>query len=183
MTDPLPRFTVDNEPSDELGRDCLRIDIRDRPGAARTMRAGFVEGQTIELGDPIRVSIDTSTHRRTIFDGAISAIQFVFDENGPPTVTVSAVDAVFDRPPNVASYTLVRGHELLSARVMVSKAQQFVSVTGITSGWPNVDIGTILRLEHIGASFSGDGYRVTRINHTFDLEDGLRSSFAAQRAF
>jgi hypothetical protein len=179
MPDPLPAFAVDNDPSSQLDRDCVRVDVQGGLTAGWTMQTHFVGEHTFDIGQAILVSLGASTEQRTIFVGAISAIQLVFDESVPPMVVVSARAPA--SPPSVTSYTFVRGQELLAARVMVKKAREFVTVTGIASGWPDIYLGTILRLQHIGASFSGDGYHVTRIGHTFDLEQGLRSTFTAER--
>ena len=181
----LPHIAIGSKPNNVLTPDYGWIQINDGSETPRTMRTEIGDGQTVglDVGEPIRVSLGTGTDQRVVFDGSISTVNFVFEEIAPPTVVVSA-DAVASSPrePAITSYTLVRGRELLTARAMVRKGLDFVTVFGATTGWPDVVVGSILRLEHIGASFSGDGYRVTRLNHTFDLEHGLRSSFVAQRA-
>ena len=110
-------------------------------------------------------------------------IEFVFEEGSPPSVSVSAADTSLRQPEaSAATRVLTRGNELVSAHVRVQKARAFVTVTGTTTGSPDIVIGSVLRLEQIGASFSGDGYHVTRIGHSFDAEHGFRSTFEAQRA-
>jgi hypothetical protein len=174
-----PSFALDNEPSRDLADACLKVEIHDE--LTRTMQAHFAEGPVIELGQAIGVTLGAAADQRTIFGGVISAVELVFEDGAQPAVVVSAEDATPPMVPRATSYTLVRGQELVSARVVVKKAQAFVLATGLTSGWPDFGIGSDLRLEHIGASFSGDGYRVTRVGHTFDLEHGLRSTFTAER--
>jgi len=65
---------------------------------------------------------------------------------------------------------------------MLRRARGFVTVAGLTRGSPDMVVGSTLRIELIGAPFQGDGYYVTRICHTFDHEQGLRTRFEAERA-
>jgi phage protein D len=51
----------------------------------------------------------------------------------------------------------------------------------VTRGSPDLTVGSILRLEQVGAPFDGDGYYVTRATHTYDTERGLRTAFEAER--
>jgi uncharacterized protein len=65
---------------------------------------------------------------------------------------------------------------------MLRRGRQFVTVTGMTRGSPDMVVGSTLRLEQVGQPFEGDGYYVTRIRHTFDHVHGLRTRFEAERA-
>lgn len=65
---------------------------------------------------------------------------------------------------------------------MLRRARRFVTVTGQTRGSPDLQVGSIVRLELVGAPFEGDGYYVTRVTHTYDTERGLRTAFEAERA-
>lgn len=62
------------------------------------------------------------------------------------------------------------------------RARGFVTVAGITSGTPDMMVGSRLTLERMGHPFDGAGYYVTRVRHTYDLTDGHRTHFAAERA-
>jgi phage protein D len=64
---------------------------------------------------------------------------------------------------------------------MLRRARGFVTVSGVTKGSPDMVVGSVLRLEMIGAPFEGDGYYVTRVCHTFDHVQGLRTRFEAER--
>jgi phage protein D len=64
---------------------------------------------------------------------------------------------------------------------MLRRARGFVTVSGVTKGSPDMVVGSVLRLELIGAPFEGDGYYVTRVCHTFDHVQGLRTRFEAER--
>lgn len=65
---------------------------------------------------------------------------------------------------------------------MQRRGRAFVSVSGLTRGHPTLRVGSVLRLERVGAPFEGDGYYVTRTLHTYDLVDGYRTRFEAERA-
>ena len=67
------------------------------------------------------------------------------------------------------------------AQEMLRRARGFVTVTGVAKGAPDMVVGSVLRLELIGAPFEGDGYYVTRFCHTFDHARGLRTRFEAER--
>ncbi len=54
---------------------------------------------------------------------------------------------------------------------------------GITRGSPDMMVGSRLAIERVGSPFSGDGYTVTSLRHTYDLCDGHRTHFEAVRSF
>lgn len=64
---------------------------------------------------------------------------------------------------------------------MLRRARSFVQIAGVTSGTPDLVVGSRLKLERLGAPFSGGGYVVTRAAHTYDLQDGHRTRFEAER--
>jgi phage protein D len=65
---------------------------------------------------------------------------------------------------------------------MLRRARGFVTVSAMTRGTADMVVGSLLRLELIGPPFEGDGYYVTRVCHTFDHVQGLRTRFEAERA-
>ena len=65
---------------------------------------------------------------------------------------------------------------------MLRRARSFVTVSAITSGTPNLVVGSNVTLELMGQPFNGSGYYVTGVCHTFDLSQGHRTQFEAQRA-
>jgi phage protein D len=65
---------------------------------------------------------------------------------------------------------------------MLRRARAFVTVTGTTGGTPDMQVGSKLTLERVGQPFNGDGYYVTRVRHTYDLDQGHRTHFDAERA-
>ncbi len=64
---------------------------------------------------------------------------------------------------------------------MQRRARGFVSVSGITRGTPDLVVGSRVTLERVGAPFDGPGYYVTQAAHEFDLTDGHRTEFHAER--
>jgi phage protein D len=65
---------------------------------------------------------------------------------------------------------------------MLRRARGFVSVSGMTNGTADMVVGSKISLDGVGAPFTGDGYYVTRVVHTYDLVDGFRTHFEAERA-
>lgn len=65
---------------------------------------------------------------------------------------------------------------------MLRRARGFVSVNAITRGNPEMNIGSRVNIQNIGAPFQGDGYYVTRVAHTYDLSQGYRTAFSAERS-
>ena len=65
---------------------------------------------------------------------------------------------------------------------MLRRCRGFVSVTGTTDGTPDMVVGSRVSLDRVGAPFNGNGYYVTQVRHTYDLEHGYRTHFEAERA-
>jgi phage protein D len=64
---------------------------------------------------------------------------------------------------------------------MLRRARGFVRAVGTTRGSPDMVVGSKLSLSRVGAPFSGGGYYVTRVCHTYD-RSGHRTTFEAERA-
>jgi phage protein D len=65
---------------------------------------------------------------------------------------------------------------------MLRRARAFVTVTGTTRGTPDLTVGSRVTLERAGRPFNGSGYYVIRVCHTYDLKNGHRTRFEAERA-
>lgn len=65
---------------------------------------------------------------------------------------------------------------------MRRRARQFVTVCGVTSGTPDLVVGSRVVLEGVGHIFEGPSYYVTQVTHTYDATDGHRTRFQAERA-
>ena len=65
---------------------------------------------------------------------------------------------------------------------MLRRARGFVTAAGTTHGTPDMVIGSKLHLDRVGAPFTGGGYYVTRVHHSYDRGSGFRTHFEAERA-
>ncbi len=65
---------------------------------------------------------------------------------------------------------------------MLRRCRSFVTAIGTTHGTPDMVVGSKLKLDNVGKPFEGDGYYVVRVCHTYDLAQGHRTHFEAQRA-
>jgi phage protein D len=65
---------------------------------------------------------------------------------------------------------------------MLRRGRRFVCVTGTTNGTPDMVVGSRLTLQLVGGPFEGAGYYVCHVRHTFDLREGFRTRFEAERA-
>ena len=115
MTDPLisivsPVFTVGGTLIRNLARDCVQLEVEEGIEGLRTMRADFVaigagatgppdallhlDGQTLDFGKRIAVTVGPSQRQRIVFDGIVSALEVVFADSEPPRLVVFAEDAL-----------------------------------------------------------------------------------------
>ncbi len=65
---------------------------------------------------------------------------------------------------------------------MLRRCRGFVAVSGTTNGTPDMVVGSRLTLDRVGAPFNGDGYYTLSVCHSYDLAQGHRTHFEAQRA-
>ena len=61
------------------------------------------------------------------------------------------------------------------------RAQGFVRARGLSNGSAEMAVGSALTLNRVGKLFEGDGYVVTELTHRFDLQNGFRTAFVAER--
>lgn len=66
---------------------------------------------------------------------------------------------------------------------MLRRARRFVTVSGVTSGSPSMAVGSQVTLDRVGKPFEGGDYYVTAVSHTYDLTQGFRTRFEAERPF
>lgn len=64
---------------------------------------------------------------------------------------------------------------------MLRRSRRFVRVRGVTTGTPELVVGSRLALARCGRPFDGPGYYVTRVHHSYDLAHGMRTRFDAER--
>ena len=65
---------------------------------------------------------------------------------------------------------------------MLRRVRAFVTVVGTTRGTPDMIVGSKLTLQGVGGPFEGGGYHATHVRHTYDLSQGHRTHFHAERA-
>lgn len=64
---------------------------------------------------------------------------------------------------------------------MLRRSRRFVTAVGCTNGTADMVVGSQLTLEGVGTPFQGGGYYVTHVRHTYDLSNGHRTHFEAER--
>lgn len=65
---------------------------------------------------------------------------------------------------------------------MLKRARAFVTAEAVTGGSPDMEVGSLVTITNVAPPFEGDPYYVTHVCHTYDLQDGHRTSFRAERA-
>jgi phage protein D len=131
----------------------------------------------------VRVSgYDASSREAIEEEAAGDAIQAEVNggRTGPQVLEQALGERVSHR---VRDVPLERGEATAFARAeLLRRARSFVTVSGVTSGSPDLVVGSKLTLQDVGGPFEGAGYYVTRVRHTFDLHAGFRTEFHAERA-
>ncbi|MFC4115213.1 phage late control D family protein [Nonomuraea zeae] len=115
MTEPLfasasPVFTVGDALVRELARDCVRLEISEDVQGLRTLRGHFtavggqatgppgpllyLDGDRVDFGRRLRVSVGAQGAQRYVFDGVVSAIEAELGDGEPPIVVLHAEDAL-----------------------------------------------------------------------------------------
>jgi phage protein D len=90
-----------------------------------------------------------------------------------------------ERPSHRVRDVPLKGEEgrALAKAALLARARRFVRAVGIADGNTELRVGTVLKLERVTPLFEGDGYYVTRVRHQFDLSNGYRTHFEAERAW
>ena len=103
-----PVFKVDGQTRGELARDVSLLEIEEATDGLKTLTLRliaqgpqgnapeeqqlYLDGQVVDFGKPIEVSIGPSDDARIIFTGQISGIEAIFAEGADPHVVVYAED-------------------------------------------------------------------------------------------
>lgn len=178
MTDPSlsvvsPVFTVNDELSRTLARDCVHLDVDEGIDGLRTLRAHVVavgagatgpqdrmlhlDGTTVDFGKTIRVSVGPDGGQRVIFDGVISGIEVIFGEGEPPLVVVLAEDALMRlrMTRRMRTYT-----EVTDADIAEQIAAEHGLQTEISLDGPRYDV--VQQLNQSDLAFLRDRARLVR---------------------
>jgi len=105
-----PVFTVEGRTEGQLGRDLLRLDIKEGVLGLRTLVAHFhavgpqsdgstedlsyLDGAVLDFGSAITVTLGPAGGERQVFRGTVSGLEVSFAEGEIPYVTVFAEDAL-----------------------------------------------------------------------------------------
>ncbi|HEV7374865.1 MAG TPA: contractile injection system protein, VgrG/Pvc8 family [Pyrinomonadaceae bacterium] len=65
---------------------------------------------------------------------------------------------------------------------MLRRSRGFVTAIGTTRSSPDMIVGSKLTFQGAGRSFDGAGYYAISVRHTYDLKNGHRTHFVAERA-
>lgn len=167
----------------------LRLTTRDRrPGTNVTLTRGsdlLSLTATADLSDQCtsvhvsgydafsRQSIDVEAPASTI-DGETSG-----GRTGPQTLqrALGALPGHLVRDVPVASSEA----QAFARAEMLRRSRRFVRVHGVTAGTPELVVGSRVRLERCGRPFDGGGYYTTLVHHSYDLRNGMRTRFDAER--
>ena len=66
---------------------------------------------------------------------------------------------------------------------LLTRARRFVRASGVAEGDAGLQVGSRLCLQRVSPMFEGEGYVVTQVEHRFDLAQGYRTHFEAERAW
>jgi hypothetical protein len=144
----------------------------------------YSDGNLLHIGASISLNID----RLILAEGTVTALAPGFPSGSAPTFTFM-VDA--RRPPQRVGLPAPRpalevsqGQELREFYPILHKTVNsplpVIDATGTTDFLPDLTAGTILKINGVGANWSGE-YAVTETTLTFDLQSGWKISFTAQR--
>lgn len=149
------------------GNELLAVSVR--ADLAHQCSSVQVSGYDARQREKIEASAPASTIQAEVSAG----------RTGPQTLTRAFGDLpgrkVRDVPVVEAEATAFAKAEMLR------RSRRFVTVAGVTSGTPEMVVGSAVTLSRCGKPFDGGGYYVTRVNHQFDLAHGFRTGFDAER--
>jgi uncharacterized protein len=145
------------------------LDLQARADLAHQRTAVRVSGLDPDTLDAIDEEADDSAVRAEVTSG----------RTGPAVLRQAFGERTSQR---VREVPLTAAEAAALARAELQRrARRFVQVHGVTTGTPDMVVGSRLTLERVGRPFSGGGYRVTRVRHTHDLSRGFRTEFSAER--
>jgi phage protein D len=145
------------------------IDVTVRADLAEQCTAVRVSGYDAAS----RAAIDAEAPASTV-DAEISG-----GHTGPQTLR-RAFGTLPGRRAREVPLTTAEARALARAE-MLRRSRRFVRVDGVTTGTPELVVGSRVTLTRCGRPFNGPGYYVTRVHHSFELSRGLRTRFEAER--
>jgi phage protein D len=107
-----PVFEIEGQVYGELANDVIRLEIEEDTGGMKSLRCRlgavgpqdgeavqglrYLDGQILDFGRKVNVSIGASGEDRTIFQGYISAVEVAWEEGVPPQVQFCAEDKLMN---------------------------------------------------------------------------------------
>lgn len=172
------------------------LDGTDLHVAQRTGRSG----QPVELayGGPlvsfsVRADLADQVSEVAVTGWDVAAKEAINETAGPQALgaelasgdtsgTTALAAAFAERTENVTRSTPLQAEDAkaLATAAYLQRARRFVCATGLTSGTPQLQVGSKVRLTGLGAMFNGE-YYITRTRHIFDMALGYRTEFDAER--
>ena len=164
--------------------------------ATRDKRNGnsvtLIQGGTLMQ---VRLRADLAHQRsKVVVGGFDDAEQDAIDEDAPGSTAASEAQGhthgpqVLERAFGERVSYRVREVPLQDAQAtamaraaLLERARRFVAVSGVADGNAAIQVGSLLKLERVSPMFEGEGFYVTRVKHSFDLEAGFRTHFEAER--
>jgi phage protein D len=121
--------------------------------------------------------------RRAAIDGTAGAGTVQSEVSGGSTGPQTLSRAIGALPGRASRLTPLNDAEATAwaKAEMLRRSRSFVCITGVTSGTPEMTVGARVALARCGKPFDGAGYYVTRVRHVYDLRQGLRTQFDAER--
>lgn len=108
----LPELAVDGRPNAELARDLAWLEIEEDTQGLMRLQAGFIamgprpgardeqlrwlDGQVLDFGATLVVSLGPSDARRPVFEGRVSALELALAQGRSPELLCLAEDALMD---------------------------------------------------------------------------------------
>jgi phage protein D len=101
----------------------------------------------------------------------VSVSPAAFGGSGGSKATLSLPDIPIDSPQDAVKWALSELRRRLNTRI---------TARGRLIGNARVKVGDLVAIAGVGTTFSGDTYRITSVNHTFDT-GGFRTAFDARK--
>jgi phage protein D len=120
---------------------------------------------------------------RAVVDEEAGDEAVLAETSGGRTGIAILAQALGEREAHVARAAPLTGPEAQAwaKAELLRRARSFATIVGVTSGSPDMVVGSRLRLERVGPPFEGGGWYATRVRHVYDLEHGHRTCFEAER--
>ncbi len=147
-----------------------------------TLLSASVRADVAHQASEVRVS-GYDAARRAVIDASAGASAVQGEVSGGRTGPDTLTRAIGTLPGRMACLTpLTDGEANAWAKAeMLRRSRSFVTVHGVTPGTPELTVGANVTLARCGKPFDGGGYYVTLVRHTYDLRNGMRTQFEAER--